>query len=138
MKKQTILLIWGILFTPFIFAQNNSMFVSLKGGQKLIFNNLGYNYYHFQHLTGQCDTLICSNPGYETASISKNYIKFDSEHKLEYKIFNTAIQKTIRYIRKHQLESGEIKETIHKRKVLIQFNNGTQDGEGVFLIKIIE
>ncbi len=138
MKKNVILLILGILCTSFIFAQKDSLFVSINGGQKSLFGHLKYNYYHFQHHSNMCDSLICLEPGYEACKISKNYIKYDDIKDCNYKTFNKAILKTIKYIKKHQLESGEFTEKIHDRIVVIQFKNGTPKGEGIFLIQVLK
>ncbi|MBP1673048.1 MAG: hypothetical protein H6Q25_863 [Bacteroidetes bacterium] len=138
MRKKTSLFIIVILFTTFVFAQKDSLYVSIDGGKSSFMGHLKYNYFHFQHHSNQCDTLICHDPGYEQCKISKNYFIFDSTESNHYKIFNKAIQKTIKYIKKHQTESGDFTETILKREVHVQFFNANKNGEGIFLIQIIE
>jgi hypothetical protein len=137
MRKKTSLFFIVILFTTFVFAQKDSLYVSIDGGKSSFMGNLKYNYFHFQHYSNQCDTLICYDPGYEQCKISKNYFIFDSTESNHYKIFNKAIQKTIKYIKKQQTESGDFTLTILHREVYIQFYKANKKGEGIFLIQIL-
>jgi hypothetical protein len=135
--KKLFALLGLIIISQSLFGQNKTAYVSLSGGQQLENGKLHYDYVHFANLPG-CDTLICSNPGYEPGVFQPLGV-IESETGLLYqKIFNEAIIAVSDHILKTKELSGVLEIEIRDRKVRIEFSNGQNTGEASMYIEILD
>ena len=135
--KKLYALLGLFIISQSLFGQNKTAYVSLSGGQELENGRLHYDYSYFSNLPG-CDTLICSNPGYEPGVFQPIGV-IESETGLLYqKIFNDAIIAVSDRILTSNDRSGKLELVLYGRTVLVDYSNGQISGEATMYISILD
>ena len=137
MKKLLIILSLAVCAISFAQAQNTKMYISKQGGTKKVFllGKLGYSTYYFSNAGNSCDSLLCRGKGFESCKIEKDIMK-GSKDQEAYHIYNKAIRKTVKHIRKTKNESGNLSHNIKGRRVFIKYYNADKKGNADIEIEI--
>lgn len=136
--KTALIITLSLFISQLSFAQNNSIYVSKQGGEShlLNFGQLGYNSFHYNSCSDNCDSLICSGKGLLTCKLSYSIIR-EAKNKENLKIFNKAIFATVKHLKKEQLQNGKLDLNIKNKKVSVNFYRADQYGNADFLVKIL-
>ncbi len=120
MKAFLIILI--SLFISFQLNAQNKLYVELDGGQRSVLNmgKIGFNNYYFSNSSGKCDTLLCSESGLSNCKID-DYKIFNENQKEMCKIYNKAIKKSIRAIKKDDKTAGALKLNVNGRTIDVKY-----------------
>jgi len=125
--------------TQSVNAQNKKIYISKQGGKPALLRlgKICYNDYHFTNNSEICDTLICRGSGYELCKLDKNiYGKSVPETKY-YETFNSAIQKTEKYIKKNKTKNGNLSLAVNGEKVTIKYYNADSKGNADIEIEVL-
>jgi len=120
MKKSLILSL--SLFICYQLNAQHSLYVELDGGQRSALNlgKIGFNNYYFSSSSGKQDTLVCSESGLIDCEI-KDYYLFNENQKELYQIYNKAIKKSIRAIKKTEKASGVLELKVKGKTVEVKY-----------------
>ena len=127
----------SFLFIPFfVLAQGPSLHVVKKGGEKQVFTlfQKGYNSYQYTHGTN-CDTLLCKGIGLERGRIQNRVIKY-SYTPGQLKLFNRAMRKAERKIKKKSLGTGTMSFTIQHKTFRVSYAHKQEKEELVLNISM--
>ena len=138
MKKIFLISIFIAVLSLFSHAQKNKIYVERQGGEKklLYLGAFAYNYFHFTNESENCDTLICSGSGFEKAKISKRMCQDLYLNTKRYKLYNKAIKKTAKHIRKTKTNSGELELRCNNRKIMVNYYDANEVGEAKMEIQL--
>lgn len=119
---KTILIITISLFSFNHLNAQNQLYVEQDGGERSILNfgKIGFDNYYFSNNSGNSDTLICSQSGLIDCEI-KNYSMLSEKEKNLYQIYNKAIRKSIKLIKKSEKSFGEISLSVNGRTVDVRY-----------------
>jgi len=137
--KKILIIITVILSAQLLLAQSSNLFVLRSGGEKqsLNFGKLTYNKYHFVNNCEGIDSLICIGSGYELCEIDKNIIRKDKSRLNTYRLYNKAIKRTSKHIRKSNTSSGKFSFEAKGRKIIVIYNKANTLGEGEYQIEVV-
>ncbi len=120
MKK--ILIIAASLFISFQSSAQAKLYVELDGGQRSFLNmgKIGFNNYYFSNSSEKCDTLLCSESGLINCKIA-DYEVFNENQKETYQVYNKAIRKSIRAIKKRDEAAGLLRLEVNGKTVNVKY-----------------
>lgn len=139
MKKIFLIILMCFVATQYADAQNKKIYVSRHGGAKkiLLFGKIGYNVYHFNSTSPNCDTLICSGAGYEKCQIDKDIIRLSKEDGKYYTLYNKAIRETEKHSRKTKKGSGQFNLLVDNKTLSIKYSNADRKGNADIEIEVL-
>lgn len=139
MKKIFLFILMCFVITQYADAQSKRIYISKHGGTKklLTFGKIGYNFYHFNNASDNCDTLICSGAGYEMCKIDKGIIKLSKEDGKYYALYNKAIRAAEKHSRKSKKVSGQFNLVLENKTLSIKYTNADQKGNTDIEIEVM-
>ena len=134
---KNLLILSFSLFISFQLSAQNKLYVELDGGQRSFLNmgKIGFNNFYFSNSSDKCDTLLCSEPGLIDSEID-DYKVFDKNQKEMYQIYNKAIKKSIRAIKKADKATGFVKLKVNGKTVDVKYFDYKNAGNLKMLITI--
>lgn len=139
MKKIIILLLLCFLGTQFANAQNKKIYVSKQGGKpKLMrFGKICYDEYHYTNNSETCDTLICRGSGFEVCKLDKNVYGRPVPDTKYYEMFNSAIHKAEKHIKKTNTKEGNLALVVNGAKLNVKYYNADKKGNADIEIEVL-
>jgi len=136
---KTLLIISLSCFLSYQVSAQNKLYVKQDGGATSILNfgKVGFDEYYFSNQSEKCDTLICAGAGLINCDIDNSFGALNEEQKETYQIYNKAIQKSIREIKKAGKPSGEISLTLKGKTVNVKYFEFTSAGNLEMEITVI-
>ena len=137
--KKIGLIVLGLLCMQLLSAQTYTLHISREGGGRkpLSFWKLTYNQYHFVNSCNDVDTLICKGSGSITCKLDCEIVGSDKGQAKLRRLYNRAIIKTNRLVRKSDKLNGELKFMVKGMTVNVDYKKLNKRGEGIYKIEMI-
>jgi hypothetical protein len=97
---------------------------------------IGFNNYYFSNSSEKCDTLLCSESGLINCKIDDFEI-FNKNQKEIYQVYNKAIKKSIRAIKKTEKDTGVVRLKVNGKTVDVKYFDYKNAGNLKMVITLV-
>ncbi|MDX1447112.1 hypothetical protein [Lishizhenia sp.] len=128
--KAILILSLSLFMGTQLYGQNK-LYVEQHGGKRSVLKlgKVGFYSSYYSGQQGNCDTLICKGQGLVSADLKFPKSLVEDEDQEKYEIFNKALKKSVRAMKRSGQEAGKLTLTIKGRKVEVNYSEFKKPGD---------